>query len=438
MTICHKRDGEELSDREIREFIQGVCQADIPDYQTTAFLMAVYFKGMTLDETAALTDAMLGSGIRQNLSAIKGVKIDKHSTGGVGDKVSLILAPLAAACGIKVPMMAGRGLGHSGGTLDKLESISGFNVQPSAERFSEILGSVGCAIIGQSEKIVPADRKLYALRDVTGTVECIPLIVASILSKKLAAGAEGLVMDVKVGSGAFMKTREQARRLARTLIQVAHRMGLPCRALLTDMNQPLGHTAGNALEVAECVNLLRNGKNDEGSSGDLKELAVQLCAQMLVLGRLARNLTEGRKLAHNRLADGSAWKHFQEMVRAQGGRLDQVLDPSLLPRASHVATWKSRRRGYLTRMDTEAIGRILVELGAGRLRSSDRVDHGVGMVFHRKLGARVQAGEPLVAVHHAGDPGLDALEERFHAALEISGARKPVPKLILEQIQEQI
>lgn len=437
-TIYHKRDGRELDDREIREFIQGVCQGDIPDYQATAFLMAVYFRGMSLNETAALTQAMLESGIRHDLSRIEGIKMDKHSTGGVGDKVSLILAPLAAACGLKVPMMAGRGLGHSGGTLDKLESISGFNVQLPVERFMETLDRVGCAIIGQSERIAPADRKLYALRDVTGTVECIPLIVASILSKKLAAGTEGLVMDVKVGSGAFMKTREQARRLAKALIQVARRMGLPCRALLTDMNQPLGHAAGNSLEVAECINLLRTGKNEEGSSGDLKELTVQLCAQMLALGKAVRNLTEGRKLAHNRLADGSAWKVFQEMVRAQGGKLDQVLEPSRLPRASHTVTWKARKRGYLTRMDTEAIGRILVELGAGRLKASDSIHHGVGMVFHRKLGVRVQSGDPLVTVHYQGGTGIAALEERYLAAIEISGARKPVPKLIVEQLGEQI
>lgn len=434
ITIARKRDGKELSDTEIREFIQGTSTGEIPDYQASAFLMATYFKGMTLNETMSLTRAMLESGVRYDLSKVPGTKVDKHSTGGVGDKVSLILAPLAAACGLKVPMMAGRGLGHSGGTLDKLEAIQGFNVRPSQSQFEQMLKTIGCAIIGQSDKIAPADKKLYALRDVTGTIECLPLIVASILSKKLAEGAEALVLDVKVGNGAFMKNREQAKKLARALIQVAKKMGLPARALLTDMNQPLGCMAGNALEVKECIDVLRGEKKGEGCSADLKELTIQLCAHMLDLGKEVKNLVEGRKLAHSKLADGSAWKLFQEMVKAQGGSVDQIAHPEALPKAPHAMVWRAKKRGYVNRMDTQALGWLIVDLGGGRRKTSDTVIPGVGLVFQRKLGSRVQTGEPLAVVHYS-DPGrISELEERFHEAIEINGARKPVPKLILDQI----
>ena len=437
--IQRKRDGHELSREEIHGFIDGLTTGDVADYQATAFLMAVYFKGMTINETVALTEAMLGSGERYDLSHIKGPKVDKHSTGGVGDKVSLILAPLAAACGLKVPMMSGRGLGHSGGTLDKLESIRGFNVNLSHSKFEAVLTKVGCAMIGQSEKIAPADKKLYALRDVTGTVECIPLIVSSILSKKLAEGAEALVLDVKVGSGAFMKTREGGRQLARTLTQVARKMGLPCRAILSNMNQPLGYAVGNAIEVRESIEVLRNEHDKVNtSSSDLKELTIQLCAQMLHLGGLAKNLAEGRKRAHGKLADGSAWKVFQELVDAQGGSVAQISQPSQLPQAPRVMTWKAGKRGYIASMDTEALGRILVELGGGRKKASDSVDPGVGMIFHKKLGASVKVGEPIATIFAAQKPlpgtEFEELSTLFEDSIEISGTRKQVPKLIFEQI----
>ncbi len=434
ITIAKKRDGKELSDREIREFIAGITSGEIPDYQATAFLMAVFFRGMSFDETVSLTRSMLESGFRYDLSKIEGTKVDKHSTGGVGDKVSLILAPLAAACGLKVPMMAGRGLGHSGGTLDKLESISGFNVRPPREVFEQLVNKPGCAIIGQSEQIAPADKKLYSLRDVTGTVECIPLIVASILSKKLAEGTDVLVMDVKVGNGAFMKNREQARKLARTLIQVARKMDLPCRALLTDMSQPLGYAAGNALEVKECIEILRNEKSEEGPSADLKELTIQLCAHMLDAGNAVKSMNEGRKLAHARLADGSAWKIFQEMVRGQGGSVDQIGSPKKLPQAPYTTTWTTKKRGYLNWMDTQALGWILVDMGGGRRKASDSIDPGVGLVFHKKLGAKVQSGDVLVTVHYSNPESLQSLEERFHQAIEIGSTRKTVPKLIVDQL----
>jgi pyrimidine-nucleoside phosphorylase len=434
VTISRKRDGKELADQEIREFIFGVTSGEVPDYQASAFLMAVYFKGMSLEETISLTRAMLESGIRYDLSKIPGPKIDKHSTGGVGDKVSIVLAPLAAACGLKVPMMAGRGLGHSGGTLDKLESIEGFNIRPPQDHFEHMLKTVGCAMIGQSEKIAPADKKLYALRDVTGTVECLPLIVASILSKKLASGTQGLVMDVKVGNGAFMKNKDQAKKLARTIIQVGKKLGLTCRALLTDMNQPLGCTAGNSLEIQECIKLLRGEKNSEGCTADLKELTIQLCAHMLELGKEVKNLTEGRKLAHSKLADGSAWQHFQDMIVAQGGSLKKLTHHETLPRASHRVEWKAKSRGYVNWMDTAALGWMVVDMGGGRRKAGDKIDFGVGLEFHRKLGSRVQAGETIAVAHLSDLSQAGALEARFQEAIEIGGVRKPVPKLIVEQL----
>ena len=335
-------------------------------------------------------------------------------------------------------MMSGRGLGHSGGTLDKLEAISGFNTRMSQGRFEEVLKEVGCVMIGQSEKIAPADKKLYALRDVTATVECVPLITASILSKKLAEGAQALVLDVKVGNGAFMKTREQARKLSKTLVQVAKKMGLPCRAVLTNMDQPLGYAVGNALEIAECIEVLRNVKNEEFSSTDLKEVTIQLCAHMLMLGRLVKSLPEGRKLAHAKLADGSAWRVFQALTQAQGGSLEQILDPSKLVQAPVRTEWKARKRGYISRMNTEQLGRILIELGGGRKAASDTVDSAVGLVFHRKLGAKVHASDTLVTVHapaaYAIKERMSELEATFQEAIEITAVRKPVPKLVLEAL----
>ncbi len=435
--IQKKRDGHELTREEIRYFIGGVTSGEVEDYQATAFLMATYFKGMTTSETVSFTEAMVASGEQYELASVHGPKVDKHSTGGVGDKVSLILAPLAAACGLKVPMMAGRGLGHSGGTLDKLESITGFSPQISRARFEEILKKVGCAIIGQSSTICPADKKLYSLRDVTATIECTPIICGSILSKKIAEGAEALVLDVKVGSGAFMKTIKEARELSRALIGVAKKLGLPCRALITNMSQPLGYTAGNALEVRECIEVMtqtRAQRSPEFSSADLKELTLQLCAHMLVLGKISRNLSEGRKLAAARLTDGSAWKYFREMVAAQGGDLDLIDHPERLQKAPVVVQWKAGKRGIINKMDTELIGKILVELGGGRKKVTDTIDFGVGMEFHKKLGARVQPGDPIVTVHAPEGLRLETLEADFHAALEISSSRKPVPKLVLDTL----
>ena len=436
LTIEKKRDGQELSSSELYSFIQGITDGRIEDYQAAAFLMATFFQGMTPTETVALTKAMLESGERVDLSSINGPKVDKHSTGGVGDKVSLILAPLAAACGLVVPMMAGRGLGHSGGTLDKLESIEGFQVNIPRQEYLRILKKIGCAIIGQTATIAPADKKLYALRDVTGTVPCVPLICGSILSKKLAEGTDALVLDVKVGSGAFMKTLGEAKTLAKALIAVAKKMGLPARALITDMNQPLGYSAGNSLEVLECIEILRGMKPPSAdlSSVDLRELTLTQCAHMLVLGKKAKNVREGRILALKKLQDGSAWEKFKAMVSEQGGNVAWLEDLQLFPAAPVRVQWKSKKRGYLKSIDTEAMGKILVELGGGRKKAADSVDPAVGFWFHAKLGEKLAPGQTIATVFARDEKALESLEQWFHASLEISSARPKLPPLVHAEI----
>lgn len=444
--IEKKRDGETLSDEEIREFIRASYTNEIPDYQVSAFLMACFFRNLSLPETMSLTQAMLDSGERYEFSEIPGVKVDKHSTGGVGDKVSIILAPLAAACGVKVPMMAGRSLGHTGGTVDKLQSIPRFRTQLSKSEVSNALLKSGCVIMGQSETIAPADRKLYALRDVTGTIECIPLIVASILSKKLAEGTNALVMDVKVGNGAFMKTRKDAKALAQQLIRVGKAMKLTVRVVITDMSQPLGRSAGNSLEVVEAIQVLRgqNGhgvgpkeKSTEHCLADLKELTLALCAEMLVAGKVVKSIAEGRKRALQKLTDGSAWEHFKKMVTHQGGDLQSIENPSLLPLSSHLFEVKSKRKGFVTAMDTAELGRVVVDLGGGRHQASDTVDPSVGLLFCRKLGEKINTGEALVKVYAKPDLSettRKAIEARILSAIQIQGSRKTVPKLILETL----
>ena len=433
--IEKKRNGDELSDLEIRSFIQGITTGDIPDYQATALLMAIFFQGMSLNETVSLTRAMLESGDRFDLSGIPGVKIDKHSTGGVGDKVSLILAPLAVACGLKVPMMAGRGLGHSGGTIDKLEAIPGFNTALSPEEFKKILRDVGTAIIGQTAKIAPADKKLYALRDVTATVPCVPLIVGSILSKKLAEGTEGLILDVKVGNGAFMQNLGQARKLAKTLVQVAKKLGLTCRAALTQMDQPLGCAVGNTLEVIESIAVLRNEKPFDSACVDLKELTIHLCAQMLEMGRIVKKHQDGRKLALQKLADGSAWEVFKQMVVAQGGSLEHIETPSLLPISKRIVEWKATRRGYIKSIDTKGIGELLIEMGGGRKVTGQKIDFGTGFVFKKKIGSPVAPKETMVIVYlpeNISEVQAHDLEKQFHSYIHISTGRHAAPKLILD------
>jgi len=436
--IEKKRDKHSLTDEELLFFVEGVTSGSIPDYQISAFLMATLLNGMKPQEITALTDAMARSGKMIDLSDIPGAKVDKHSTGGVGDKVSIILAPLAASCGLIVPMMAGRGLGHSGGTIDKLESIAGYRAVLSEKEFKRILKKVGCSVIGQSEEIAPADRKLYALRDVTGTIESIPLIVGSILSKKTAEGSDALVMDIKVGSGAFMKNKTLARKLGQQLVRVGKHFGMPVRAMLTDMNQPLGYACGNSLEIMECIDVLRGKEKPfpHTCSSDLIELTLQTCAQMLVLGNVSKSIPEARKLARTNLENGNAFKRFKEMIREQGGSMECIDFPDRLPLSSHTRQWKAQKAGYLSAIQTEEIGWIIVDLGGGRKKSTDRIDPTVGLVFHKKLGSKVQEGECIATVYHQNSKTLSELEKRFHEALQITKTRKPVPKLIYEVLSQ--
>jgi pyrimidine-nucleoside phosphorylase/thymidine phosphorylase len=413
--------------------VEGFTQGDIPDYQMSAFCMAVFFRGMEPGEVAALTGAMLHSGDVLDLSDIPGAKVDKHSTGGVGDKVSLALAPLAAACGVKVPMISGRGLGHTGGTLDKLEAIPGFRVDLPVERYRTLVREVGACLIGQTARLAPADRKLYALRDVTATVESIPLIAASIMSKKLAEGIDALVLDVKVGSGAFMKRLDDARTLARTLAGIGRDMGKRVSALLTRMDEPLGRTVGNALEVEEALALLRG----EGPP-DLVEVTVALTAEMLVLGRAAPDRAAARARVERAIADGSGLAKLAEIVSAQGGDAAAVSDPSRLPRAPHRREVPAPTAGFVTAIDTEAVGLASVALGAGRARVEDRIDPAVGLTVLKKLGDRVERGEPIATIHHgdAGEPP-ERVAARLAAAWTI-GPDWPGPArpLVIETLED--
>jgi pyrimidine-nucleoside phosphorylase len=426
--IRKKRDGSELSREEIAYLIRDYCRNKIPDYQISAFLMAVFFRGLTEAETVALTQEMEFSGAVFDLSSIAGRKVDKHSTGGVGDKTSLIVAPAVAAAGVVVPMICGRGLGHTGGTLDKLESIPGFNVQLSGDNFREMLSTVGAALIGQTEDIVPADRKLYALRDVTSTVESLPLIVASIMSKKLAEGVDGLVLDVKTGSGAFMKTRQDAERLARAMVGIGKACGKKMAALITDMNQPLGKLVGNALEVRECIDVLKGG-----GPADLVSLCEELSAHCLVLGEAAPGIEEARELYRRSIASGSALEKFRAIIRFQGGNESVVDDDSILPKALYQTPLLSSGAGFVLSMDTEAIGLALCALGAGRENVDSSIDPAAGMYLHKKLGDFVEAGEPLCTLYYNEEKRFREAAPKIEAAYVL--AFEPPPKrseLILE------
>ena len=432
--IQKKRDLIPLTSGEFDQIVKGAVEGKIPDYQLSAFLMATYFTGMSFDETANFTRSMIESGEQYDLSKIKGPKVDKHSTGGLGDKVSIILAPLAAACGLKVPMMAGRGLGHTGGTIDKLESIPGFKVVLTKEEFAHIIQTVGCAIISQSASIAPADRIFYALRDVTATIECIPLITASILSKKIAEGANSLVMDIKVGNGAFLKKKTDALKLARTMKSVAKRSKMELRATLSNMDQPLGYSVGNALEIYECVEIMKNEElNPYGlGSTDLKELTLHLCAQMLEVGKVVKNLAEGRKLAIQKLQDGSAWKKFLEMVEAQGGHASFFNEPWRLMKAHRIIEIKCGKKGYVSEIQSEALGRLLIQLGGGRNQVGQPIDHSVGFFIHKKLGTMVRAEDTLVTVFGNENTDFQLIERQIHSIIKITTSKKSAPKLILE------
>ena len=423
--IRRKRDGGELSRVEIESLVNAYTRGDIPDYQVSAWLMAVVLRGMTRAETAALTDAMLRSGEVLDLSSLAATKVDKHSTGGVGDKTSLVLAPLAAAAGVIVPMISGRGLGHTGGTLDKLEAIPGFNVNLSVAQFRRVLDACGCAMIGQTAEIAPADRKLYALRDVTGTVESPYLICASIMSKKLAEGIDALVLDVKTGSGAFMKNEKDAAFLAELMVETGERMGKQVVALITDMDQPLGCMIGNALEVVEVAEVLRGGGPE-----DLRQLCLELAGWMLYLGGVSDTVGEGKKQSEEMIASGKALEKFHQMVEQQGGDPRAIDDPKRLPQAQHTMALSSPKDGYLVTLQCEQVGTACVILGGGRERKEDSVDPAVGIVLHKKIGDAVSAGEPLATIHYNAEARASRarllLEESYQIADSPAREKRPL------------
>jgi len=392
--IIKKRDKHELILEEIEFFVRGFTNGDIPDYQTSAFAMAILLNGMTPRETTDLTLAMAHSGSMLDLSDVVDLAVDKHSSGGVGDKTSLSVLPIVAACGLPVGKMSGRGLGFSGGTLDKLESIPGYRVDLSTEEFKQQLKEKGIVLTGQSLDLAPADGKLYSLRDVTGTVQSIPLIASSIMCKKLAAGAQAILLDVKTGLGAFMETLDEARKLADLMTDIGRLAGRDVVALLSDMNQPLGSAVGNSLEVIEAIDMLK-GRGPE----DFAEHCLYVSAHMLVLGRRAKDLSQGRAMAETSIADGSALEKLRVLVQAQGGDVSYIDDSSKFEQAKLVDVVKSPRSGYLSEVQARSVGEAAVILGAGRAKKSDPVDHAVGFVIHHKVGDRLEAGEPLFTIH---------------------------------------
>jgi pyrimidine-nucleoside phosphorylase len=409
--IRHKRDGGAFNAEAIHAFVKGVTDGGWPDYQIAALLMAIVWRGMTLDEAFLLTDAMVRSGIRVDLSEFGGIPVDKHSTGGVGDKISLVLAPIAAACGAIVPMMSGRGLGHTGGTLDKLDSIPGFRTRLSLDDMKAALRRTGCALIGQTKEVAPADARLYALRDVTGTVESVPLICASILSKKIAEGIGGLVIDLKVGRGAFMKTEAEGRHLADWLISIAQRSGVKTQAVLTSMEAPLGRFVGNANEVIESIETLK-GRGPK----DIETLAVHLSARMLVLAGIAGDVADGEARARRALASGEALEKFRAVVQQQGGDARVIDDYGRLPGSKHVTPWAAPVDGVIVTMNAELVGRAAVALGAGRDHVDARIDHSAGLEIVAPVGSRVRQGDPIVLI------ACDDAERRAEAELLIAEA----------------
>jgi pyrimidine-nucleoside phosphorylase len=428
--IARKRDGQSLSRVEIDAFVTGVTDGSIPDYQASALLMAIVLRGMSDEETGWLTDAMVRSGDRVDLSDIPGIKVGKHSTGGVGDKISVILAPVAAACGVIVPKMSGRGLGHTGGTLDKLESIPGFRIDLTIEQFKRTLREVGTSIIGQTASLAPADKKLYALRDVTATVESIPLISASIMSKKLAEGSNALVLDVKCGDGAFMKDPDRARLLAASMVAIGRQAGVRTEAVITDMNAPLGRAVGNALEIIECLDTLK-GKGP----ADVTEEMTYLAVRMVLLAGQERSENAANRRVTEALSSGRALETFAKMIDRQGGNARVVDDYSLLPAAPDREVYGAPRAGYLTALKAEPVGRASNVLGAGRSTVGESVDHSVGIVACAKPGDQVTAGQPLLELHHRGGRGVDAALALCREAIAIGDAPPPRRPAILGDVR---
>jgi pyrimidine-nucleoside phosphorylase len=423
--IRKKRDGKVLGKDEIEFLISGYTKNKIPDYQFSAFLMTAYLRGMTTKETSYLTNAMLHSGKVLNLDSIPGIKIDKHSTGGVGDKTSLIIAPIAAAAGIKVPMISGRGLGHTGGTLDKLESIPGFRTDLSLSEYKKVLNKCGAVLIGQTKDIAPADKMIYALRDVTATVESVPLITASIMSKKLAEGIDGLVLDVKTGSGAFMKNEKDAVELANSLISAAKTFNKKVIAFITDMNQPLGNYIGNWLEVYESISILKGEKQN-----DIYKLCIRLAGAMIFLGGKAKTQKEGNIIAERQIKNGAAFKKFLEIVKAQGGNVRYINNPEKYPKPSYKRIIKSPLNGYLKSIDTFELGMAAVELGAGRLKKDDKIDPKAGIIFNYKIGDRINKENIIAELYSDSKKSILSVEEKIINMVEISEKKTNPPKLI--------
>ncbi len=422
--IGKKKNGGSLTPDELRFFIDGVVDGSIPDYQISAFCMAVLFRGMNDDEIACLTDLMARSGDMIDLAEFGDLSVDKHSTGGVGDKTTLILAPLTAACGAVVAKMSGRGLGHTGGTVDKLESIPGYKTELSEEAFREVSRRVGVCVIGQSGELAPADKKLYALRDVTATVDSIPLIVSSVMSKKLAAGAHSIVLDVTVGSGAFMKTVDDAVALAEKMVTIGRACGRNMAALITDMSEPLGRAVGNSLEVQEAIAVLKGHVG-----GDLKEVCLALAGEMLSLS-LKLSPEEGRRLAEETLESGAAYRKFCEWIAAQGGDARYAEEPEHFPAARYSLDVMAPEDGYLAAMDTEAIGNVACSLGAGRRTKADKIDMAAGIVLCAKIGDPVEKGEPLATLYSEREETLAPAAAAYLKALTFSSAAVPKPTLI--------
>jgi pyrimidine-nucleoside phosphorylase len=427
--IAKKRDGHALSQDEVEAFVRGVTDGTIPDYQASALLMAIVLKGMSDEETAWLTDAMVRSGDRVDLSDIPGVKVGKHSTGGVGDKTSIVLAPIAAACGVIVPKMSGRGLGHTGGTLDKLESIPGFRITLTIEEFKSVLRDVGTSIIGQTAALAPADKKLYALRDVTATVESIPLISASIMSKKLAEGSSALVLDVKCGDGAFMKDLSRARELAASMVAIGTQAGVRTEAVITDMDAPLGCAIGNSLEIIECLDTLKG----QGPA-DLTAVVVRLASRMVVLAGIASDDRTASARVARALESGLALQTFARMVERQGGNPRVTENYALLPSSPARVICSASRAGYLTALKAEALGRASNVLGAGRATVGEPIDHGVGVVVLAKPGDRVTRGQALVELHHR-DRGVDEALEFCRSAIAIEDEPPPRREKVLGEVR---
>ena len=429
--IAKKRDGGVLSREELEFAVMGFVNGQVPDYQMSALLMAIYLRGMTEKETAQLTDVMAHSGDMVDLSAISGIKADKHSPGGVGDKTTLVIAPIVAACGVKIAKMSGRGLGHTGGTVDKMEAVPGTQTAVDRERFFAQVNEIGISVIGQSGNLAPADKKMYALRDVTATIGCVPLIASSIMSKKLAAGSDCILLDVKTGNGAFMKTLDDSIELAKAMVSIGQHNGRKVAALITDMDTPLGHNIGNSLEVIESVEVLKGH-----GPADLTEVCYQLAANMLYLAGKG-SLEDCRRMAEEAVASGAAYEKLKQMFAAQGGDVSVLDDPDKFQKAKFSRPLLAAESGYLVRMNTEMVGNASVGLGAGRITKEDVIDFAAGIVLHKKTGDKVEAGECLATLYADQEEKFDAAEEMFRAALTFGPEPEPVPALVMARVTEE-